>query len=55
MKLNNFTLYCRIPPTALSVESHYEVMMGLAGYEGHFCYTIPHLQDALKKCLQVIC
>nr|CAD7572589.1 unnamed protein product [Timema californicum] len=41
------------PPQSLTVDTHYERLMELGGGKGHFCMTIPQLQDALKEALQV--
>ncbi|XP_071451656.1 2-hydroxyacyl-CoA lyase 1-like [Hetaerina americana] len=41
------------PPTALSVNTHYEAMMGLFGKKGHFCETIPELKEAIRASLSV--
>lgn len=43
----------RTPPTALTVYTHYENMMQLFGKKGHFCKTIPELQNAVKESLKV--
>lgn len=40
------------PPSALSVETHYEKMMEMFGEKGHFIRTIPELQKSLTKALQ---
>ncbi|KAG8232273.1 hypothetical protein J437_LFUL011760 [Ladona fulva] len=41
------------PPTALSVNTHYENMMGLFNKKGFFCQTIPQLLDAVNLALAV--
>nr|CAD7412274.1 unnamed protein product [Timema poppensis] len=41
------------PPQSLTVDTHYERLMELGGGKGHFCMTIPQLQDALKEALQL--
>ncbi|PSN51575.1 2-hydroxyacyl-CoA lyase 1 [Blattella germanica] len=41
------------PPTSLSTNVQYERMMEMFNSKGHFCNTIPQLQDALKESLQV--
>ncbi|XP_058460691.1 2-hydroxyacyl-CoA lyase 1 [Malaya genurostris] len=39
------------PPSALTVETHYEAMMNMFGSKGHFVRTIPELQAAVKEAL----
>ncbi|KAK3927979.1 2-hydroxyacyl-CoA lyase 1 [Frankliniella fusca] len=41
------------PPTALSVKVRYDNIMTLFGKRGHFCTTIPEVQDAVKECLKI--
>jgi len=41
------------PPTALNVETRYELMMSMFGKKGHFVKTIPELQDAVRESLRV--
>ncbi|XP_013119363.1 2-hydroxyacyl-CoA lyase 1 [Stomoxys calcitrans] len=36
------------PPSALGVQVRYEEMMKMFGMKGHFCQTIPELQEAVK-------
>lgn len=44
----------RTPPSALTAETHYENIMTLFKEKGHFCTTIPELQDALKTSLKSV-
>lgn len=41
------------PPTALSVNTHYENMMQLFSKKGFYCETIPQLVEAIKASLDV--
>ncbi|KAK9695968.1 Thiamine pyrophosphate enzyme, C-terminal TPP binding domain [Popillia japonica] len=42
-----------VPPTTLAFSTRYEKMMELFGKQGHFCETIPELQNAVKAALSV--
>ncbi|KAI4456600.1 2-hydroxyacyl-coa lyase [Holotrichia oblita] len=42
-----------VPPTTLEFSTRYEKMMELFGKKGHFCQTIPELQNAIKAALNV--
>lgn len=48
-----FFISRRVPPTTLAFSTRYEKMMELFGKQGHFCETIPELQNAVKAALSV--
>lgn len=48
--LNIFFLN-RTPPSALTVEVHYEQMLSMFGHKGHYVREIPELQKALRESL----
>ncbi|CAO1412317.1 unnamed protein product [Diamesa serratosioi] len=41
------------PPSALTVETHYENMMQMFGQKGHFIKNIPQLQKAIKEAMSL--
>lgn len=41
------------PPSALTVETHYEALLGMFGHTGFFVKTIPELKNALRDALSV--
>lgn len=43
----------RTPPSALTVEAHYENLLNMFGHQGHFVKTIPQLEQSLQEALQV--
>lgn len=42
-----------MPPSALTVETHYENMMNMFGLKGYFVKEIPELQNAVREALQL--
>lgn len=44
---------CSTPPSALSVETHYEAISNMFGYSGYFVKTIPQLEKSLKEALNI--
>lgn len=50
-KLTKLSLFNRTPPSALTVETHYENLMTMFGQKGYFVKEIPELQKAVKESL----
>lgn len=42
-----------MPPSALTVETHYENMMSMFGLKGYFVKEISELQTAVREALQL--
>lgn len=46
--------FCRTPPSALTVETRYEALLGMFGHKGYFVKTIPELRKSLSEALTIL-
>lgn len=53
MQLNVRCFFPRSPPSALTVETRYDAMLGMFGHSGYFVRTIPELRKSLTEALKV--
>lgn len=49
----HFLHYFRTPPSALTVETRYEALLGMFSDKGYFVKTIPELRQSLQGALLV--